>query len=468
MPSAPPPAPPDAVDRMGTDRPFPLLLKFSLPAIAGMLVTSLYNIVDRMFLGHGPGIGAAGIAGVTVSFPLMMAMGAFSQLVGVGANTLFSIRMGEGRRDQAEKILGNAVSLLVGIPLLACVAFLFCLGPVLTLCGASPDLMPYARPYALIVIAASPLVTTGHGLSHFIRSDGHPVISMIAMILGAVLNTILDWLFIFVFEWGIEGAAWATAIGQLSSFLWCFLYFLRPAATTRLRRSCLAPDLRRIILPFLALGFTPFAMALANSLLNVVLNRSLSRYGGDNALAVMGVISSYMSIIFMPTFGISQGAQPLMGYNYGARLFPRVRDFYTLASRVTTVFMILGWLVSQLFPRQIFLLFLDAGDPLLDIGPHALRFFSAAFPLIGLSCMAAPLFQAIGKPIQAGFISLARQLLLFVPFMLILPPICSLAPLSRFLTPLDGVYLAAPASDLLTCVIALLMVRSQLREFASS
>jgi len=444
--------PTNATDAIGTDRIGRLLLRYSIPAIVGMLVNALYNIVDRMFIGYG--IGAQGIAGVTISFPLMMAMVSFSILVGVGANTLFSIRMGEGRRDEAERILGNAFGLLFFIPLVASLAGLAYLDPLLRLMGAGDDLLPYARDYARIILYGIALSTTGHGLSHFIRSDGHPHVSMIAMLIGAVANTILDPLFIFVFHWGMKGAAWATVISQAISFAWCFGYFLLPRAGTRLRRRHLRLDFRRIVWPLLGIGFAPFAMNLANSLLNVILNRGLRHYGGDAAIAVMGILSAYMSVIFMPVFGLSQGAQPLMGYNYGARKFDRVRQLFWTSAAAATGVMIVGWIVSQSFPVAILRLFVAADSHLIPLGTQALRIFSLAFPVIGLPIMGGQFFQAIGKPVPATLIALSRQILLFIPFILVFPLFWGL----------PGIYAAAPASDVLTTLIALPLVLRQLRE----
>ena len=447
-----PTLPANATDAIGTDRIGRLLLRYSIPAIVGMLVNALYNIVDRMFIGYG--IGAQGIAGVTISFPLMMAMVSFSILVGVGANTLFSIRMGEGRRDEAERILGNAFGLLFFIPLVASLAGLAYLDPLLRLMGAGDALLPYARDYARIILLGIALSTTGHGLSHFIRSDGHPHVSMIAMLIGAVANTILDPLFIFVFHWGMKGAAWATVISQALSFAWCFGYFLLPRAGTRLRRRHLRLDFRRIVWPLLGIGFAPFAMNLANSLLNVVLNRGLRHYGGDAAIAVMGILSAYMSVIFMPVFGLSQGAQPLMGYNYGARKFDRVRQLFWTSAAAATGVMVVGWIVSQSFPVAILRLFVAADSHLIPLGTQALRIFSLAFPIIGFPIVGGQFFQAIGKPVPATLIALSRQILLFIPFILVFPLFWGL----------PGIYAAAPASDVLTTLIALPLVFRQLRE----
>lgn len=446
-----PAMPVDAAAQMGTDDPWRLLLRFSLPSIIGMLVNALYNIVDRMFIGYG--VGELGIAAVTISFPLMIAMNAFSILVGMGANTLFSIRMGEGHRDVAERILGNAFVLLFFGPLIASILALIWLDPLLRFMGTSELLMPYARSYARIILYGSAVMSASHGLSHFIRSDGRPRMSMMAMLIGAIVNTLLDPLFIFVFKWGVAGAAWATVISQAVSFIWCLVYFLSPSAGTRLQQRCLRLDWRHIVFPFLALGFSAFAMNMASVVLNVILNRGLHRYGGENAVAVMGILSAYMTIIFLPAFGINQGVQPLMGYNYGAGHYARVRKFFFLSLIVITVLMCLGWACSQLFPVQIIRMFVRGESDLIPIGRRALRIFTMAFPIIGFPIMAGSFFQAIGKPIQAGFLALARQLLFFVPMLLIFP---------RFLG-IDGVYWSAPASDVLSCLVAMVLVAYEMK-----
>lgn len=448
---SPSPARVDSTTRIGTEAILPLLIRFSIPSIVGMIVQALYNIVDRMFIGYG--VGAHGIAGVTLSFPLMMAMVSFSILVGVGANTLFSIRMGEGRREEAERILGNAFGLLFFVPLAASLAALVWLDPLLQLVGSSEALLPHARTYARIVLAGSALSTTGHGLAHFVRSDGRPVVAMVAMVLGAVANALLDALFIFVFHWGLAGAAWATVIAQGLSFAWCLAYFLSPRANTRLLRKNLRLDFPRLVWPMLGIGFAPFAMNLAHSLLNVVLNRGLRDYGGDEAIAVMGILSAYMSLIFMPTFGITQAAQPLIGYNYGARQYGRVRHLFWATATATTILMFLGWGTSQLFPSHILRMFVPADSSLIPLGVRALHIFTLAFPLIGFPISGGHLFQAIGKPLQAALLAMSRQILLFIPFILIFP---------RFWG-LDGIFIAAPASDSITFLISLYMVGRLLR-----
>ena len=444
-PSSHPPDQSDAAARIGTEAILPLLIRFSIPSIVGMVVQALYNIVDRMFIGYG--VGPHGIAGVTLSFPLMMAMVSFSILVGVGANTLFSIRMGEGRREEAEQILGNAFGLLFFVPLVASLAALAWLDPLLRLVGTSDELLPHARTYARIVLAGSALSTAGHGLSHFVRSDGRPVISMAAMILGGVANILLDALFIFVFGWGMAGAALATVISQGLAFVWCLGYFLSPWAHTRLLRRNLRLDFKRLVWPMLGIGFAPFAMNLANSLLNMVLNKGLGTYGGDDAIAVMGIIGAYMSLIFMPTFGITQAAQPLIGYNYGARKFDRVRHLFRAMATATTALLTFGWITSQLFPSAILRLFVPADSALVPLGMRALRIFTLAFPIIGYPIAVGHFFQAIGKPVQAALVAMCRQILLFVPFILVFPRWWGL----------NGIFVAAPASDILTFLLAVFL-----------
>jgi len=446
-----PEAPENSTSQIGRDSITKLMIRFSIPSIVGMLVNALYNIVDRMFIGHG--IGAMGIAGVTISFPLMLIMMSFSILVGVGANTLFSIRLGEGRHEEAERILGNALILLFAIPLLVSLAALLYLDPLLRIMGASEALLPLARTYARIILYGAVLGTAGHGLSHFIRSDGHPQIAMVAMLIGGIANTLLDALFIFHFGWGMEGAAWATVIAQGLSFAWCFAYFLSPKANSRFHRRHLRLDLRRTVIPMLTIGFSPFAMNMANSLLNIILNRGLHEYGGEDAVAIMGIIMAYMSIIFMPCFGISQGVQPLMGYNYGARQFHRVRLFFWTSTAAVTVIMILGWAASQLLPVAILRLFLPGDSTLIPMGVQALHIFTLAFPLIGFQIMCGELFQAIGKPFHSGFLSLTRQIFLFVPFIIIFPKYYGL----------PGIYAAAPVSDVLAFLLASILITHEMR-----
>jgi putative MATE family efflux protein len=412
-----------------------LLLKFSVPAIVGMLVNALYNVVDRIFIGLG--VGPLGIAGVTVGFPLMIVQMAFGMLIGMGATALISIRLGEKKKEDAERILGNAFSLLVLVSLLLMASGLIWLRPLLILFGASPAILAQGREYLGVILAGSVFMGVGFGMNGFIRAEGNPRTAMLTMLIGAVLNTLLDPLFIFAFRMGVRGAAIATVISQAVSAAWVLSYFLGGRSLLKLR----LPNLRirrETAVGIAVLGFAPFAMQLAASVLNAILTRQLQRYGGDLAIAVMGIFFSLNMLIFMPVFGINQGAQPLIGYNYGARRFDRVRQTLRLAVAAATVVMLAGFTVVELFPSFLLRLFSRDSASLLAIGVPALRICMAALPIVGFQVVAASYFQAVGKPRQSMLLMLSRQVLLLIPAILLLPRFFGLA----------GIYYSVPLSDL--------------------
>jgi putative MATE family efflux protein len=412
-----------------------LLLKFSVPAIVGMLVNALYNVVDRIFIGLG--VGPLGIAGITVGFPIMIVQMAFGMLIGMGATALISIRLGEKKKEQAERILGNAFSLLVLVSLGLMACGLLWLRPLLALFGASPAILGQGEEYLRVILAGSVFMGVGFGMNGFIRAEGNPRTAMLTMLIGAVLNTLLDPLFIFVFRLGVRGAATATVISQAVSAAWVLGYFLGGRSLLRLR----LPNLRirrETAAAIVALGFAPFAMQLAASLLNAILTRQLQRYGGDLAIAAMGIFFSLNMLIFMPVFGINQGAQPLIGYNYGARRFDRVRSTLRLAVAAATAVMLAGFAAVELFPSFLLSLFSRDSASLLAIGVPALRIGMAALPIVGFQVVAASYFQASGRVRLSMLLMLSRQVLLLIPAILVLP---------RFLG-LAGIYYAVPLSDL--------------------
>ncbi len=412
-----------------------LLFQYSVPAIVGMLVNALYNVVDRIFIGLG--VGPLGIAGATVGFPVMIVQMAFGMLIGMGGTALVSIRLGEKKKEEAERILGNAFSLLVLISLLLMAAGLLWLRPLLALFGASPAILAQGYDYLSVILAGSVFMGVGFGLNGFIRAEGNPRTAMLTMLIGAVLNTLLDPLFIFVFKMGVRGAAIATVISQAVSAAWVLSYFLGGRSLLKLR----LPNLRirrETAVGIVTLGFAPFAMQLAASVLNAILTRQLQRYGGDLAIAVMGIFFSLNMLIFMPVFGINQGAQPLIGYNHGARRFDRVRQTLGLAVAAATALMLAGFAVVELFPSFLLGLFSRDSAALLPIGVPALRIGMAALPIVGFQVVAASYFQAVGKPRESMLLMLSRQVLLLIPAILILP---------RFLG-LTGIYYSVPLSDL--------------------
>lgn len=418
-----------------------LLLKFSIPAIIGMMVTALYNVVDRIFVGQG--VGSEALAGISISFPFMILMMAFGMLTGLGGTALISIRLGEQKKEEAEVILGNAISLLVGVSFTLSMIGLVFLDPLLKIFGASPEILPYAREYLRVILYGGVFGSISFGMNHMIRGEGNPRVAMFTMLLGAILNMILDPIFIFIFKWGIAGAAWATIISQAASAAWVISYYLRGKSTLKILPANF--KLRSaIVRRILAIGSAPFTLQVAASMVTIILNHSLRYYGGDIAIAAMNVINSIVMLILMPIFGINQGAQPIIGYNYGARQFNRVKKTLTLAITGATGIVLLGFLMVQIFSVQLISLFNAKDTELIRLGSHALRIFLAMLPIVGFQIVSSTYFQATGKPLQAMVLSLSRQVIFLAPAVLLLP---------RFFG-FEGILYAGPISDFLASIVA--------------
>jgi len=446
----------DRSKRLGEGSVPRLLLTFSLPAIVGMMAQALYFVVDRIYVGQA--LGPDAIAGLTVCFPFMLILMAFGMLVGLGATALVSIRLGEQNKEEAERVLGNAATLLVVTSLVVTALGLMLMHPLLRAFGASDAVLPYASDYLEIIILGSVFQTFSFGLNAVIRGEGNPRIAMLTMLIGVIFNVALARLFIFGFGLGMRGAGLATVASQAVSAVWVTAYFLGRHSLLRLR----ARNLRlrqKVCLAIMAIGSPPFVMQLAASVVSLVLNNQLGRYGGDQALSVMGILFSVIMMTNMPIYGINQGAQPIIGYNYGAQRFDRVKRTLQTAVLAATAISATGFLVSMLFPAEVVRLFnrKDA-DPLqmaalLDLGVHAMRISLAMLPIIGFQIVSASYFQAVGKPGQAMFLSLSRQFLLLIPAALILP---------RFFG-LDGVWAAIPAADLGSSLLTGLWLFLELR-----
>jgi putative MATE family efflux protein len=431
----------NATDRIGSERIGKLLWDFSVPAIIGMLVNAIYNIVDRIYVGQG--VDPLGIAGITLVMPVMLVIQAASMLVGIGANSLFSIRLGQGRSDEVEHIMGQAFVLLFAIPL---VIIIFCLvfsdWILVTVLGASESVLPYARTYYNIILYGSIFAAMSPGLNHFIRSDGHPRTSMTTQIIGAGINIVLDPIFIFGFGWGIAGAAWATIISQFISFVWVLWYWNSPLTTLRIRLRNMRLEMP-LVLKICAIGFAPCVMQLAVSLIQVLMNKSLGRYGGDIAITAGGIMLSVVMVCIMTLQGLSAGAQPIIGYNYGAGQFGRVRQTLKWALISGTIILVVIWGLIQLFPSAIISLFTKDQGELREVAAKCLRVVTLTFPIIGIHIIGSSYFQAVGKPIQSTILSMTRQVLFYIPALFILP---------RFLG-LTGVYAAMPVSDVFAVAV---------------
>jgi len=429
----------DRAALLGTEKVSRLLIKFSVPAIIGMLVQALYNVVDRIFIGIG--VGHLGLAGATVCFPFMLIFMAFGMLIGLGGNSAVSIALGQKRKDYADHIFGNSLLLLTIGGILIMVLGLLFLEPMLTFFGASEAVLPYASAYMRIILYGALFNNIAFGLGNFIRGEGNPRMAMITMLIGAIINTILDPVFIFVFDMGIEGAAWATIISQTASMIWVLHYFIGPKSLLSIRAKNLIPDIP-VIVRILLVGSAPCAMHIAASGVNAVMNNQLLRFGGDIAISVMGVIFSITTIILMPIFGINQGTQPIVGFNYGARKYDRVQRAMGLAILAASLISFSGWAFAEIFPSHI-LAFFDPKGVLVDEGIGAIRLFLLAFPLVGFQVVTSAYFQAVGKPGKSMFLSLSRQILFLLPALYILPHFFGLT----------GVYAAAPLSDFIATLV---------------
>lgn len=429
----------DKADALGQERIGVLLRRFSLPAIAGMVVNALYNVIDSIFVGQG--VGEVGLAAVTVAFPLMILLMGVGMMVSIGAATLVSIHLGRQNRDEAELILGNAVTVTVILALLSASAVLWRLEELLVLFGATPEVLPYAVDFTFIIFAGSLFMHLSFGLNGIIRAQGDPRTALNTMLIGAVINTILNPLFIFYLQWGIKGSALATVISQAVSSLWVLAYFVRGAGVLRLRRRHLAVRGATAV-AIVKLGMAPFLMQIGGSLVMVSFNHALFQYGGNLAIAAFGIINRVQMLILMPVIGISQGAQPIIGYNFGAGRYDRVLQTVKLAVVAATVLCGVGFM-AVIFGSEYIVRLFNSNPDLVIMGSTGLALFLAMLPVNGLQLVGANYFQAVGKVGYAVFFNLLRQILVLVPMIYLLP---------RFFN-LQGIWLAGPVADAVAVLV---------------
>lgn len=443
----------EKVNPLGSEKISKLLIKFSVPAIIGMLVNALYNVVDRIFIGNAPGLGANGLAGITIGFPIMIIMMSIGMLFGIGGATLFSMKLGEGKRNDAEQILGNTFMLLLisgGTILVLGTIFL---GPMLQLFGASEAVMPFVKEYMRIIFLGAIFQVVGMGLNNFLRADGQPKLAMVTMFVGAGTNIILDPILIYIFDMGMAGAALATIFSQFISMAWILNYFVRGNGH-RIRRKNLKIQ-RWIAIRVASLGMPSFLLQLGNSLLNVVLNKSLLTYGGDLAVSGMGIINSIQTILLMPIIGLNQGLQPIISFNFGAKKFDRVKEAVKLAMIVATLIVFVGWGFTRLLPELFVRMFNQQAD-LVAFGSYALKAWFWGLPVIGFQIIAANFFQATGRSKIAIFLTMTRQIILLIPAILIFSSIWGL----------NGIVHAAPFADIVASAITLVLFISEMKRLS--
>jgi len=418
-----------------------LLIEFSLPATVGMLVNALYNIIDRMYIGNSPDLGALGIEGITISFPLTLILMALAMLFGVGGANLFSIKLGEKDPKQAAKYLGNAVTMLLGVAIIFTLISVVFLQPLLKLVGASAQVLPYAKEYMDIVLWGSILQALSMGLNNFMRADGSPKLAMISMFLGAGFNIVFDPIFIYGFRWGMKGAALATVGGQLLSAVWVLSYFTGKRCSIHLKRKYMKLEFK-LVYSIIRTGIPSFLRQIANSLMNVILNKSLLMYGGDIAVSGIGVINSIQTLMIMPVFGITQGAQPIIGYNFGAKKMARVKEGLKWAIIIATGVVLFGWLITRVIPNELIRMFSDDTELIL-FGGKAINIWFLCLPVVGFQVVSASYFQAVGKAKISTFLTSTRQLIILIPAVIILPKYFGLY----------GILFAAPLADLLSSLL---------------
>lgn len=439
-------------EALGQEKISKLLWQFSLPAIIGMVVNALYNIVDSIFVGNW--VGDIGLTAVTIAFPIMIILMAIGMLIGIGASTLVSIRLGEQNRQEAEIILGNAFSLMVVAVVVTTVVALTFLDEILVLLGAEPHVLPYAREFTRIILLGSVFMHIGFGLNNIIRAEGNPRMAMSTMLIASILNVILNPLFIFVFKWGIAGSALATVVAQAVAAVWVLRYLISDQGVLKLRWSNLRLD-KNIVFDICKIGLSPFLMQIAASMVTILSNYSLLSYGGELAVAAYGVINRVAMLILMPIFGISQGVQPILGYNYGAKNYARVIEVVKLGTYAATLVSVIGFAVTQLFSIQIIRLFNDNPE-LIALGAKGIEISLIMLPIIGFQIIGASYFQAAGKAGYAIFLSMSRQVIILIPALIILP---------RFWG-LEGIWLAMPVADVVSSLFTGSFLWLELRRLA--
>lgn len=431
----------DSQKRLGELKIGKLILEFSVPAIIGMMVNTLYNIIDRVFIGHIPDVGKLAMAGVGIAMPLMTIIMAFGMLIGIGTATKISIKLGQNDKQGAEKLLGNAFILLLITGISLTIIGLIFTEPLLKMFGASDTILIYGKEFIQVIFCGCIFNMMSFGLNHSIRSDGSPKIAMTSMLISAIINIILDPIFIFGLNLGVRGGALGTVVAQAVTAIWVLYYFTKGSSVLKIRKENLKLD-KESILSIFAIGIGPFSMQLANCAVQIVSNNSLQTYGGDLAVGAMTIVNSLSLIFVMPLFGLNQGLQPIIGYNYGAKNLNRVRKTVKYGITIATIIEVCGFIVIQGFAENLVLIF--NGDPeLIKLAAFGMRTFLFMLPLVGAQIIITNYFQSIGQVRISMVLSLLRQVIVLIPCLIIIP----------MFKGLSGVWMAGPTADLISVII---------------
>lgn len=436
---------------LGTKPVGGLLTQYALPAIIAMVASSLYNMVDSIFIGQG--VGAMAIAGLAITFPFMNLSGAFGAAIGIGSSSLISVKLGQKDYATAQNLLGNNITLNIIIGVLFATVCLLFLDPILRFFGASDQTLPYAREYMEIILLGNAITHLYFGMNAVLRSASKPKQAMYATMFTVVLNTILDPVFIYGFGWGIRGAAIATIISQALAMCWQFYLFSNKDEFLHLKRGIyhLKSELVRGIV---GIGVSPFAMNACACLVVIFINNALADHGGDLAVGAYGIGNRLVFIFIMVTIGINQGMQPIAGYNFGAKKYDRMLLVLRYAMVAATIVTTIGFIICEFFPTMCVSLF-TTDEELIKVAVHGLEINVAVLPVIGSQIVVTNFFQSIGKAKISIFLSLSRQMLFLIPCLIVLPPLMGV----------DGVWLALPVSDALAFIVATWMMVIYMRKF---
>lgn len=436
---------------LGTEPIGKLLTQYAIPAIIAMTASSLYNMADSIFIGQG--VGPLAISGLALTFPLMNLAAAFGSLVGVGASTLVSVKLGQKDFEGANKVLGNVLVLNILIGIAFTIAFILLLDPVLYFFGASENTIGYARDYMQVILLGNVVTHLYLGLNAVLRSSGFPKLAMYATLSSVVINCILNPIFIFGFDWGIKGSAWATVISQVISLGGQLIHFSNPKQLLHFKKGIYKLK-AEVVKGILYIGMSPFLMNLCSCLIVILMNRGLKEYGGDMAIGAYGIVNRIVFLFIMIIMGFNQGMQPIAGYNFGAKHYNRVTE----VTKVTMFWAIgvasLGFLLCQLFPSAIVRMF-TTDQELIDAAVFGLHIVFGVFPIVGFQMVATNFFLSIGMSKKAIFLSLTRQMLFLIPCLLILP---------RFWGTW-GVWISIPIADTTATIVTAIVLANQFRKF---
>lgn len=433
-----------------------LLMQYAIPAIVAMAASSVYNIIDGIFIGQG--VGPEAIMGLALTGPLMLLTAAFGAMVGVGAATLMSVKLGQRDYGTAQKILGNVLIMNITLGLVLGLVLLLFIDPILTFFGASEVTLPYARSFMTVILAGNVVTHLYLGLNALLRSTNRPQKAMFATFGTVILNCLLAPLFIFVLGWGIRGAATATILAQMCMLCWQIRLFSNKGDMIHLHRGIMKADFK-IIRESLLVGLPQFLINLCACLVAAMMTRSLTTYGGDTAVGAFGICNRLILFIIMVVIGLNQGMQPIAGYNFGAGHYDRVLGVLKKALIVGSSITITGFVVGTFFSRPCVSLFAKDAPQLVDMASHALSCLVMMFPIVGMQIVSTAFFQSIGYAKKSIFLSLTRQLIFLVPAIFILPHL--------YADPLEGLWHAAPVADALASVLAITLLLRQVRRFKS-